>query len=149
MDQITEGGRSIHEIDKIRKRLEDFINFMNGTTSFMKLIKSASVLRLKSWNCSLHWKRQRQLWSKEEKEELRQDLGEVDLQEMKEMWDKTCGQEATNKPVDDLMEPVPASICSSVAASSKEVLKEYEEVALRAAARGQVGVLLLAGGQGT
>jgi len=94
----------------------------------------------------LHW------WedlSQEEKEELRKDLGEVDLQEMQEMWEKTCGQEVEVREVDDVMEPVEASLCESVATSSEEILKEYEEVALRAASRGQMGVLLLAGGQGT
>ena len=40
-------------------------------------------------------------------------------------------------------------LSQSVAASTPEELEEYRRAGLEAAARGHVGVLLLAGGQGT
>jgi len=82
------------------------------------------------------------------REELRRDILEVDLDEMREMWDKTGGDKG--KEMDKLcMEPVEAELCESALTCGQDKLIHYQETALRAASAGQVGVLLLAGGQGT
>ena len=47
------------------------------------------------------------------------------------------------------MAPVEAGLCESVVTASHDDIHRYSDVALRSASLGQVGVLLLAGGQGT
>jgi len=84
-----------------------------------------------------------------EKEQLVKDLSDVDLEEMTDMYQKTCGDNAVSERDMSTMEPVDASLCESIVTSSPAQLDLYRDVALQAAADGQVGVLLLAGGQGT
>merc|ERR1719210_1253537 len=47
------------------------------------------------------------------------------------------------------MEPISEDLCASVVNASPEKKKLYQETALREVSEGHVGVLLLAGGQGT
>merc|ERR1719323_2622637 len=47
------------------------------------------------------------------------------------------------------MTPVEAELCESVTTVGHDKIRRYSDLALRAASDGQVGVLLLAGGQGT
>ena len=47
------------------------------------------------------------------------------------------------------MAPIPAECFGSALRCDEETLKMYEEVGLKAIVEGQVGVILLAGGQGT
>ena len=47
------------------------------------------------------------------------------------------------------MTPVEAELCESVTTVGHDKIHRYSDLALRAASDGQVGVLLLAGGQGT
>jgi len=84
-----------------------------------------------------------------EREQLIADLSDVDLLEMTDMYQKTCGESA--RPGRDMstMEPIEPSLTESIKTCSPETLELYREVGLKAAAAGQVGVLLLAGGQGT
>ena len=84
-----------------------------------------------------------------EREQLMKDLSDVDLAEMAEMYHKTCGDNAG--PAKDMftMQPVNPTLCESIKTSSPDQLALYRDIALQAAAGGQVGVLLLAGGQGT
>ena len=84
-----------------------------------------------------------------EKEQLVKDLSDVDLAEMTDMYQKTCGDNVGPGRDMDTMEPVHPSLCESIVSSSPAQLDLYRDVALRAAGGGQVGVLLLAGGQGT
>ena len=53
------------------------------------------------------------------------------------------------KSVDDRMEPIEDDLCGSVNKSSEADLQSYREKALKEISQGHVGVLLLAGGQGT
>jgi len=84
-----------------------------------------------------------------EREQLIEDLSDVDLGEMTDMYEKTCGDNAGPGRDMSTMEPIEPSLTESIKTSSPETLELYREVALKAAAAGQVGVLLLAGGQGT
>lgn len=47
------------------------------------------------------------------------------------------------------MAPIPPECFGSALRSDEETQKMYEEVGLKAIAKNQVGVILLAGGQGT
>ena len=82
-----------------------------------------------------------------EKEQLMKDLSEVDLEEMNEMYETTCGDNVGPGKDMTTMKPVDPSIYESVVSCSSAKLEMYREVALQAAAAGHVGVLLLAGGQ--
>ena len=84
-----------------------------------------------------------------EREQLVKDVSDVDLAEMADMYDKTCGDNSGLAKDMSTMEPVDHSLCESIVSSSPGQLDLYRDAALRAAAAGQVGVLLLAGGQGT
>jgi len=84
----------------------------------------------------------------EEKNNLLIELEEVDLAEMKSMWDNTCGGDVADRDLTN-MEPVEDDLCESVNNSSSEALELYKETGLRGVGAGKVGVLLLAGGQGT
>lgn len=84
-----------------------------------------------------------------EREQLMKDLSDVDLAEMTDMYEKTCGDNSGPDKDMSTMEPVDPSLCESIVSSSPAQLDLYRDVALRAAAAGQVGVLLLAGGMGT
>ena len=84
-----------------------------------------------------------------EKEQLMKDLSDVDLSEMTDMYQKTCGESAVSDRDMSTMEPIDPSLTESIKTASSETLELYREVGLKAAAAGHVGVLLLAGGQGT
>jgi len=84
-----------------------------------------------------------------EREQLMKDLSDVDLAEMADMYQKTCGDNAGPAKDMSTMQPVNPSLCESIKTSSPDQLALYRDIALQAAAGGQVGVLLLAGGQGT
>merc|ERR1719249_87248 len=67
------------------------------------------------------------------------------------MYRSTCGPGANSSGDRDMssMRPIEDSLCQSVNTATPEELEEYRSIALRAAGKGHVGVLLLAGGQGT
>ena len=54
-----------------------------------------------------------------------------------------------DKCLDAAMSPIPPECFGSALQCEEEKLKMYEEVGLKAIVKGQVGVILLAGGQGT
>jgi len=87
--------------------------------------------------------------SDNERLHLSSELDEVDLEEMENMWKKTCGEDKVSDRDMSSMEPVEAELCGSMLTATHEDINQYTEVTLRAVAAGQVGVLLLAGGQGT
>ena len=88
-----------------------------------------------------------------------QDLMSIDLEEM-------CGNFKRSQPnmtaanghdagkedyksIDDRMEPIEDDLCASVNKCSAKELQMYQDISLRHISEGHVGVLLLAGGQGT
>ena len=83
----------------------------------------------------------------EGRDQLAGELEELDLEEMEEMYRRTC-VEPEDRDM-STMQPVEASLCESVLTSSQETLETYTNIALTQAAKGRVGVLLLAGGMGT
>ena len=84
-----------------------------------------------------------------EREQLVKDLSDVDLAEMNEIYQRTCGGSVDQSRDVSTMEPIDPTLTESIKTSSPDTLELYREVGLKAAAAGQVGVLLLAGGQGT
>ena len=101
------------------------------------------------------------LQSKKDQEILLNDLSNIDLEEMCNNFRKSTlpthnmtnghgnsnGQEI--KTIDDRMEPIEDDLCASINKSSDAELQSYREIALKEISQGHVGVLLLAGGQGT
>ena len=84
---------------------------------------------------------------------LFEDLKSIDLAEVNANFRKVSASEDSEADaaadLDELLEPVPSDCFGSFSRTDEATLREYEDVGLRATARGRVGVLLLAGGQGT
>jgi len=83
------------------------------------------------------------------REELLRDLEDIDIAEMVDNFRSTCGENSNESRDMTTMQPIEDNLCQSVGSSSSQQLEEFRDIGLRAASKGQVGVLLLAGGQGT
>ncbi|KAJ3605267.1 hypothetical protein NHX12_027317 [Muraenolepis orangiensis] len=88
--------------------------------------------------------------SEEERNEFLSELSQLDLDALRRHCE-TAVSAATSQPkrVDQLMEPVPAEFLGSVLKSDKGALVDWENEGLLQISENRVGVLLLAGGQGT
>ena len=89
--------------------------------------------------------------SEEERDQLRQDVSELNLAEVtlyyqKAMRASSCTREDT---LDDKVSPIPEESIASARTSGEEQLRIYEKLGLQEIADGRVAVLLMAGGQGT
>lgn len=85
-----------------------------------------------------------------QKELLLEDVREVNVPEVVEMFRKTAENATTDRQkLDDKMKPIPAELYGAVNRSPAELLTAYENIGLEQISRGRVGVLLMAGGQGT
>lgn len=85
-----------------------------------------------------------------DKRVLYNDLSELDYDEVCGFYKRTVAslnEEQTK--LDERMQPIPAEMHGSVTRTPLEKIKDYEEAGLREVSEGHVGVLLLAGGQGT
>jgi len=101
------------------------------------------------------------LQSEEERQILLQDLQSINLDEMCGNFERSMGSGPmggnsmtnghTEKPksIDDRMEPIADDLCASVIKSSSKDLEIYCQSSMQHISQGHVGVLLLAGGQGT
>jgi len=100
------------------------------------------------------------LKNEEDRQILLEDLQNIDLNEMcgnfkRSMGSGTDKNSITNghteapKSIDDLMEPIEDDLCASVMKSSSKDLEIYCQSSMQHISQGHVGVLLLAGGQGT
>ncbi|KAG9314107.1 nucleotide-diphospho-sugar transferase [Chiua virens] len=93
-------------------------------------------------------------WSKltdAEQEALTRQLDGIDVERVNRVYNKATSSESkTADPgsVADSIEPLPAGASESVSADPAKAT-EWKQIGLRAIANGQVGVLLMAGGQGT
>lgn len=92
-------------------------------------------------------------WDKldeKQKQALLQDINEVNIPEVVEMFKKTIEIKSINQQkLDDRMNPIPAELYGAVNRCSEELLMKYEQIGLEQISQGSVGVLLMAGGQGT
>ncbi|XP_012134840.1 UDP-N-acetylglucosamine pyrophosphorylase mmy [Megachile rotundata] len=89
--------------------------------------------------------------SEKERNELHQDLSKLNLVEVtsylqKATYASSCMLKNT---LDDKVSPIPKESIGSVKTASKKQLEAYEKLGLQEVANGRVGVLLMAGGQGT
>ncbi|CAH1736436.1 unnamed protein product [Aphis gossypii] len=92
-------------------------------------------------------------WNKlDEKQKafLLEDIHELNIPEVVEMFKKTLENMNTNQQkLDNRMNPIPAELYGAVNRSPKELLIKYKQMGLEQISQGKVGVLLMAGGQGT
>lgn len=85
--------------------------------------------------------------SESEQEYLYKDVTSIDLGKVSSIFAKS--QEPDEELDESLLEPLPSDVFESVTTSSEARLRVYRETGLKAISDGKVGVLLLAGGQGT
>lgn len=92
-----------------------------------------------------------QFWnelSDSEKENLLKDIREFNIKEVTGYFRRAVDNPSQEK-LDGLLQPVPEDVYGSVARSNAADLADLEEEGLRQISEGRVGVLLMAGGQGT
>lgn len=88
--------------------------------------------------------------SETEKSMLLQDIREINIPEVVGMFNTTVENMNVNQQkLDDKMNPIPAELYGAVSRCPKEILMNYEQIGLEQISQGKVGVLLMAGGQGT
>jgi len=94
-----------------------------------------------------------QFWdelSEDHQHELFNELSALDLEEVQEYFKKTVVEMShAGEKLDDRMQPLTESQCGSIAKSTDLELAHYENLSLEEISKGKVGILLLAGGQGT
>lgn len=96
-----------------------------------------------------------QFWSTlnhEQKQYLYNDLRATNFEEVTAIFRKVGLEGSSNEDdgkLDDRLQPIPAELHGSVTRTSPEKLEAYQNEGLQQVANGRVGVLLLAGGQGT
>lgn len=94
-----------------------------------------------------------QFWnelSQDDREELVEDIRSFNLKEVTGYF-KRATESFTNdqEKLDDRLKPIPSGLYGSVTRTPADVLAGYEDEGLRRIADSEVGVLLMAGGQGT
>jgi len=88
--------------------------------------------------------------SQEQRKELYTELQELNLQELTEDFNRTVEElKNAGQKLDDRMEPLDESQCGAVVKSWDGELRKYEQLSMAEISEGNVGILLLAGGQGT
>merc|ERR1719328_851604 len=94
-----------------------------------------------------------QFWDQldnKEQQELYDELSDLDLDEVMEYFNRTVAEmNSAGEKLDDKMQPLTESQCGSMAASTDRELAQYESLSLEEISKSHVGILLLAGGQGT
>src|SRR5687768_2435945 len=85
--------------------------------------------------------------SKGEQADLLAQLTDLDIERVNRIYKKAVDAVTEITAEEELIEPLPKG--SSVAVGVVEQDSEWRKIGLQAIARGQVGVLLMAGGQGT
>jgi len=85
-----------------------------------------------------------------EQEKLYQDLSMLNIEEVTKFFANTKGDSSQQEcKLDDRLQPVPQDVYGAVVRTDNEKLQYYRDLALEQMSQGKVGVLLLAGGQGT
>ena len=88
--------------------------------------------------------------SVEEKQTLEKSLNGIDYPHLRGIYEQAMDQlkqDQENK--DELMEPLPSDVFCRLSEESKETVASWNAEGLRQVSEGRVGVVLLAGGQGT
>ena len=86
----------------------------------------------------------------EQKAQLINQLLEIDVERLNQIYQKAIeAAEAAATDKETQFEPLPASVFESVPKASAEKIREWETIGLSHIAKGQVAVILMAGGQGT
>lgn len=81
---------------------------------------------------------------------LLDDIRDINIPEVVGMFRKTIENiNSDQKKLDNRMNPIPAELYGAVNRSPEELLVNYEQIGLEQISQGRVGVLLMAGGQGT
>ena len=85
-----------------------------------------------------------------DKQVLLKDLDKIDVEEMNHLFEQAISSmKAEVEKLDDRMKPIPTSKLASEKTCSEDQLSAYYECGLKEISDGHVGVLLMAGGQGT
>ncbi|CAK9815068.1 UDP-N-acetylhexosamine pyrophosphorylase [Anthophora plagiata] len=89
--------------------------------------------------------------SDNEREQLSQDISELNVTEMTSYFERTkyTLSNMCQSILNDKVSPIPEDSIASVKTTDKDQLKIYRKLGLEEIANGKVAVLLLAGGQGT
>uniref|UniRef100_U5EJU3 UDP-N-acetylglucosamine diphosphorylase n=1 Tax=Corethrella appendiculata TaxID=1370023 RepID=U5EJU3_9DIPT len=94
-----------------------------------------------------------EFWSElsdDQRKELIEDINELNFDEVNLFFERaTASLEESGEKLDDKLKPIPEAKFLSIAKTAKEHLDIFKNEGLRRIAANQVGVLLLAGGQGT
>ncbi|XP_014239928.1 UDP-N-acetylhexosamine pyrophosphorylase-like protein 1 [Cimex lectularius] len=94
-----------------------------------------------------------QFWddlSQDDRDEFFQEIKDIDVPEVLGYFKKAVeGRDESKAKIDDRLMPIPPGLYGAVSRTPKALLQSYEEEGLLQIAEGRVGVLLMAGGQGT
>jgi len=94
-----------------------------------------------------------QFWdelSEDHQHELYNELSALDMEEAQEYFKKIMVEMThSGEKLDDRMQPLTEAQCGAVSKSTNRDLANYENLSLEEISKGKVGILLLAGGQGT
>lgn len=94
-----------------------------------------------------------QFWNElndNERKLLCDDIEELNFEEVNSFFKRaTASLDENDTKLDDRLKPVPESQYMSISSTDKSLLRQYEEEGFRQIAESRVGVLLMAGGQGT
>ncbi|CAD7084015.1 unnamed protein product [Hermetia illucens] len=86
----------------------------------------------------------------EEQQQLCEDISELNFNELKTYYERaTACLEENSGTLDDRIQPIPDSKLVSISRSSESTIEDYRQEGYRQISEGHVGVLLMAGGQGT
>ncbi|KAL3842150.1 hypothetical protein ACJMK2_020196 [Sinanodonta woodiana] len=94
-----------------------------------------------------------QFWdhlSEQQKNSLYHELKSQNYEEINQYFKTAMATlENASEKLDDLLEPLPSDVCGGVARCDKQTVENYRKSGLEAIGNNNVGLLLLAGGQGT